>query len=99
MAIAIISSAGSLFSKSTAPTVLDALSCSRSTRGHCAMRRHAASAWLARVRRRAFADTRQGVLCEVYGYEPEGPEFEEDGAPHQKMVARLCIPELDPALE
>ena len=24
-----------------------------------------------------------------YGYEPEGPEFDEDGAPHQKMVRRL----------
>ncbi|KAH8118730.1 acyl-CoA N-acyltransferase [Phellopilus nigrolimitatus] len=24
-----------------------------------------------------------------FGYEPEGPEFDEDGAPHQKMVVRL----------
>ncbi|KAL5529998.1 hypothetical protein ACEPAF_6255 [Sanghuangporus sanghuang] len=27
-----------------------------------------------------------------YGYEPEGDEFDEDGAPHQKMVASLQIP-------
>jgi len=26
-----------------------------------------------------------------YGYEPEGDEFVEDGAPHQKMVARLSL--------
>jgi len=24
-----------------------------------------------------------------YGYQPEGDEFDEDGAPHQKMVAYL----------
>ncbi|KAI0751013.1 acyl-CoA N-acyltransferase [Daedaleopsis nitida] len=26
-----------------------------------------------------------------FGYEPEGEEFDEDGAPHQKMVARLSL--------
>ncbi|KIM91206.1 hypothetical protein PILCRDRAFT_168664 [Piloderma croceum F 1598] len=26
-----------------------------------------------------------------YGYEPEGGEFDEDGAPHQKMVVRLPL--------
>ncbi|KAH7916262.1 acyl-CoA N-acyltransferase [Hygrophoropsis aurantiaca] len=28
-----------------------------------------------------------------YGYLPEGDEFDEDGAPHQKMVARLSLSE------
>jgi len=28
-----------------------------------------------------------------YGYLPEGDEFDEDGAPHQKMVARLSLQE------
>ncbi|KAH7930658.1 acyl-CoA N-acyltransferase [Leucogyrophana mollusca] len=28
-----------------------------------------------------------------YGYLPEGDEFDEDGAPHQKMVARLSLKE------
>ncbi|KAI0375873.1 acyl-CoA N-acyltransferase [Pilatotrama ljubarskyi] len=28
-----------------------------------------------------------------FGYVPEGEEFDEDGAPHQKMVARLSLSE------
>jgi len=26
-----------------------------------------------------------------FGYEPEGPEFDEDGDPHQKMVLRMLL--------